>query len=106
VQRSTSAGRIEPSAPRGASPPAPPFVAPKPPAAPAKPKTRKRATEAVTVRKRREKAAFLAAASNPVQYQTGTGASTLGSIRFFHLTPQQQQQLIDYAKREFKARPC
>jgi hypothetical protein len=88
-------------------PPAPPLVAPTPPKLAPAPKGRKRQTEAVTVRKRREKTAAVAAATGgQVYYQQGTGISTLSSVKFFHLSPTQLQQLIDYAKREFKARPC
>lgn len=101
-----------PPAPPAAAAPAPrPIVAPKRPAAAKKASTRKRTAEPVTARKRREKGAAQAQAAalaeaRQVYYHTGTGVSTLGSVRFFHLSPQQQQQLIDYATRHFQARPC
>ena len=91
--------------------PAPPIVAPKRPVAAKKASTHKRTAEPVTARKRRGKGAIQAQAAalaegHQVYYHTGTGASTLGSVRFFHLSPEQQQQLIDYATRHFQARPC
>jgi len=102
---------LPPAPPVVAPPPTPQIVAPKRPAAAKKVSTRKRTAEPVTARKRREKEAAQAhaaalAEARQVYYHTGTGASTLSSIRFFHLSPQQQQQLIDYATRHFQALPC
>lgn len=40
------------------------------------------------------------------RYQTGKGESTLGTVRFFHLQPDQQEQLIAYATTTLGAKPA
>lgn len=40
------------------------------------------------------------------RYQTGKGESTLGTVRFFHLQPAQQEQLIAYATTVLNAKPA
>ena len=40
------------------------------------------------------------------RYQTGKGESTLGTVRFFHLQPDQAEQLIAYATTTLGAKPA
>ena len=40
------------------------------------------------------------------RYQVGKGESTLGTVRFFHLQPAQQEQLLTYAATVLNAKPA
>ncbi len=40
------------------------------------------------------------------RYQVGKGESTLGTVRFFHLQPDQTEQLLAFAAEHFKAKPA